>query len=367
MWRSLLLDTTEKMTQLRILFVEHVPSAFSRQCLAVLVSIQMDIHSVHKYQNRRLFYNCRGTVVCDLCTCKIQIKLLNIRCLHYALNSWKDQQNDNNWTACRSCQDSGGVNAVETCGVEGFRKVCWMGVGKLIHIHRRQDCLLNPLKEWSGWETLSCVILRRTFILLAGVFMADMITTNFFANEMSYRWGCGLYEMDEEFMRLLQILRDEMQGPLRVCIGRRSDPHNDRVSTAKNKKNGVYNLGQASNILTSGDRAMLIIEKVRKVGFSGIGLSQKGNHSSRFLHLDTLPRKALFRYWIKPWLIKQIFSHKAGLHLLAPNLLSKRYYLKTSSPCWHHLVHQWNLEILILRYRLFFPKRSTWDLPGIMA
>ena len=25
---------------------------------------------------------------------------------------------------------------------------------------------------------------------------------------------------------------------------------------------------------------------------------------------------------------------------IAPNLLSKRYYLKTSSPCWHHLVHQ---------------------------
>ena len=97
-------------------------------------------------------------------------------------------------------------------------------------------------------------------------------------------------------MRLLQILRDEMQGPLRVRIGRRSDHHNDRVSTAKNKKNAVYNLGQASNILISGERAMLLFKKARKVGFSGIGLSQKGNHSSRFLNPDTLPRKALFRY-----------------------------------------------------------------------
>ena len=154
MWRSLLLDTTEKMTQLRILFVENVSSAFSRQCLAVLVSIQMDIQSVHKYQNLHLFYSSRGTGVWGLCTSMTLIKLLNIRCLHYALNSWKDQQNDNNWTACRSCQDSGGVNTVGTCGVEGFRDVCWMGVGKLIHIHRRQDCLLNPLKAWSGWETL---------------------------------------------------------------------------------------------------------------------------------------------------------------------------------------------------------------------
>ena len=35
--------------------------------------------------------------------------------------------------------------------------------------------------------------------------MADMITTNFSVNEMSCRCGCGLYEMNEEFMRLLQI------------------------------------------------------------------------------------------------------------------------------------------------------------------
>jgi len=49
--------------------------------------------------------------------------------------------------------------------------------------------------------------------------MTAMITRNFSVSEMSCRCGCGLYEMDEEFMRLLQILRDEMQGPLRVTSG----------------------------------------------------------------------------------------------------------------------------------------------------
>ena len=78
-------------------------------------------------------------------------------------------------------------------------------------------------------------------------------------------------------MLLFQELKDQMQGPLRVCIGRRSDYHNDGVSAAKNKKNAVYKLGQASNILISGERTMLLFEKARKVGFSGIGLSQKGN------------------------------------------------------------------------------------------
>ena len=103
-------------------------------------------------------------------------------------------------------------------------------------------------------------------------------------------------ETELEFMRMLQGLRDQMQESLRVCIGRRSDHHNDRVTTAKNKKNEVHTLGQASNILISGERAMLLFGKARQVGFSEIGLSQKGKYTSRFLHLDTLPRKALFSY-----------------------------------------------------------------------
>ena len=67
--------------------------------------------------------------------------------------------------------------------------------------------------------------------------------------------------MDPEFMRMLQELRDQMQGPLRVSSARRCDHHNDQVSTAKNKKNGVHTLGQASDILISGERAMLLFEK----------------------------------------------------------------------------------------------------------
>ena len=55
------------------------------------------------------------------------------------------------------------------------------------------------------------------------------------------------------------------------------------------KKNGVHTLGQASDILISGDKAMLLFEKARQIGFSGIGLSQRGDHAKRFVHLDTKP------------------------------------------------------------------------------
>ena len=127
--------------------------------------------------------------------------------------------------------------------------------------------------------------------------MADMITPNFSRAEMSCRCGFGLDHMDEKFMRLLQELRNEMNGPLRVTSARRCDRHNDAVSTAKNKKNGVHTLGQASDILISGERAMLLFEKARQIGFSGIGLSQRGDNAKRFVHLDTKPRKALLSHF----------------------------------------------------------------------
>jgi|TARA_R100000808_G_scaffold7180_1_gene21184 uncharacterized protein YcbK (DUF882 family) len=102
--------------------------------------------------------------------------------------------------------------------------------------------------------------------------------------------------MDDEFMRMLQELRNQMNGPLHITSARRCDKHNDDVSTAKNKKNGVHTLGQASDVLISGERAMLLFEKARQIGFSGIGLNQRGDHRKRFVHLDNKPRKALWSY-----------------------------------------------------------------------
>ena len=48
--------------------------------------------------------------------------------------------------------------------------------------------------------------------------MADMITPNFSVNEMACRCGCGIAKTDPEFMLMLQELKDQMQGPLRLCM-----------------------------------------------------------------------------------------------------------------------------------------------------
>ena len=68
--------------------------------------------------------------------------------------------------------------------------------------------VLRVLLMLAEWASAGPLILRRTFIIAAGLFMADMITPNFSKSEMACCCGCGIFEMDDEFMRMLQELRN---------------------------------------------------------------------------------------------------------------------------------------------------------------
>lgn len=122
--------------------------------------------------------------------------------------------------------------------------------------------------------------------------MVDMITANFAVTEMACHC-CGKADMDSEFMRMLQELRNEV-GTLRITSGFRCEDHNEKISTTG--RHGPHTEAKASDILVSGERAMMLFEKARQIGFSGIGVSQKGPHHIRFVHVDTLERKALWSY-----------------------------------------------------------------------
>ena len=63
-------------------------------------------------------------------------------------------------------------------------------------------------------------------LIATGLFMTKMITPNFSFNGMTCKCGCGRHEMDGEIMRMLQTLRDEMQGPLKVSSCIRCKDHN---------------------------------------------------------------------------------------------------------------------------------------------
>ncbi len=124
------------------------------------------------------------------------------------------------------------------------------------------------------------------------------ITRNFTTDEMACSC-CGKSDMDEEFMKILQSVRDEMQRPLKITSGFRCENHNQKVSTTG--KTGPHTYAKAADILISGADAMRLFAIAQKHGVSGVGMSQKGNHSKRFIHLDVLspdegPRPTVWTY-----------------------------------------------------------------------
>lgn len=121
-------------------------------------------------------------------------------------------------------------------------------------------------------------------------------TPNFSVDEMKCKCGCGKADMDREFMMDLQALREAV-GPLKVSSAYRCPEHNQRVSSTG--PDGPHTTGKAADILCSGKHAHEVLMSACFFDFTGIGVSQKGAHGSRFIHLDTItagPRPNVWTY-----------------------------------------------------------------------
>ena len=120
---------------------------------------------------------------------------------------------------------------------------------------------------------------------------------NFTPEEMACK-GDNSLKLDEQFMDRLQALRDAVGFPLTVSSGYRSPSYNAKVADTGN--DGPHTTGHAVDLLVSGDKAVQVMRVALQIGFTGFGLSQKGDHGKRFIHLDDLPppapRPALWTY-----------------------------------------------------------------------
>ena len=144
---------------------------------------------------------------------------------------------------------------------------------------------------------------RRQFNGLVIGGLAMMLTKHFSSAEMMCSCGCGEDAMDPDFMSILQNIREDMNRPLRISSGVRCQTHNSLVSSTGN--NGPHvprtNGTQASDILIAGADALRLVDIARKHGVSGVGISQRGAHAKRFIHIDTLsdeqhPRPTMWSY-----------------------------------------------------------------------
>lgn len=104
-------------------------------------------------------------------------------------------------------------------------------------------------------------------------------STHFTATETGCRCGkCSQSQgMKESTLRRFDDLRDACGFPLKMSSGYRCPLHHDNPE-------GTHGSGEAGDIEVSRGNAFTVLGHALRVGFSGIGIQQKGD--KRFLHLD---------------------------------------------------------------------------------
>lgn len=99
--------------------------------------------------------------------------------------------------------------------------------------------------------------------------------------------GCKENKQHEDFIDKCDDLRDACGFPLKPSSGYRCPKHNKEVSTTG--EFGPHTTGRSVDFLVSRHRAHIVVREAMKLGFTGIGVSQKGDMTKRFIHLDDLP------------------------------------------------------------------------------
>jgi len=119
----------------------------------------------------------------------------------------------------------------------------------------------------------------------------------YFSEEELRCKGTGELKMMEEFMDKLILLRETIKQPLVISSGYRSPIYNERICETKNS---AHILGKAVDIIKKKKKAFTIVKLATVLGFTGIGVQQRGEHSKRFIHLDDVPKenKDMPRPWI---------------------------------------------------------------------
>ena len=123
---------------------------------------------------------------------------------------------------------------------------------------------------------------------------------NYFSVDELKCKGTDECEMDEEFMKKLEALRHEFNEPMIVSSGYRHESYNQVIRGAKNSPH-LY--GKAVDVVISGKSAYRLMKLAIQYGFTGIGVSQRGPHEKRFLHIDTMENSDTHP---RPW----IWSYK---------------------------------------------------------
>ena len=111
--------------------------------------------------------------------------------------------------------------------------------------------------------------------------MTTHVSRYFYLTELACS-HCGKMELGEPFLAELDRLREAFDGPLVVSSGYRCAQH---PVEAKKAAPGAHNRA-AIDACVYGATAYRLLGIAQLLGWTGIGVRQKGPLSSRYLHLD---------------------------------------------------------------------------------
>jgi len=120
---------------------------------------------------------------------------------------------------------------------------------------------------------------------------------HFSDNELKCK-HCGVLFMDEAFMNKLELLRTAYDRPMIITSGYRCPSYNDQI--ASTGREGPHTTGRAVDIRVSGADALKVVDWALRLGFTGVGLKQHGDHSGRYVHLDDLEGPSRPCIWTYP-------------------------------------------------------------------
>lgn len=95
--------------------------------------------------------------------------------------------------------------------------------------------------------------------------------------------------IDPTFLDAIQDLRRAFDRPLIVSSYFRSAEYNAQVSSTG--AHGPHTTGQAIDFSVAGEDAYHLVQRAMRMGFTGIGVNQKGPWEKRFIHVDILSEK----------------------------------------------------------------------------
>ena len=117
----------------------------------------------------------------------------------------------------------------------------------------------------------------------------DWDNSRYFKATEFYCSHTGTEDMDQNFIDKLNQLRDSYGKPMTISSGFRDETH-PVEAMKKDPKGGAHVSGKACDILVDRKDAFELLSLAFLIGFTGIGVNQKGG--SRFLHLDTIENSA---------------------------------------------------------------------------